>query len=211
MPVLNKAVMSKTKTAGIILAAGESQRFGSPKQLASFKGKPLLQWVIDASVKSDLDQIILVLGHAHDQILTKLDQDLLETEIYTFINHDYKKGQSSSLQLGLSMARVDHQAVMFLLADQPMMNATVLNRLVKAFQQSAESICVPVANGRRGNPVIFGREYFDALMKTEGDRGGRDIIRTNPQDVLEIEIEDPLVFADIDTPADLAAMTDLVR
>lgn len=198
--------MSKAKTAGIILAAGESQRFGSPKQLASFRGKSLLQWVIDASVESDLDQIILVLGHAHDQILAHLDKELLETEIYAFINHDYKMGQSSSLQLGLSMARSDHQAVMFLVADQPMTDATVINRMIKAFQQSAEPICVPVAHGRRGNPVIFGSDYFDVLMKTEGDRGGRDIIRTNPQDVHEVEIEDPLVFADIDTPADLARL-----
>ena len=193
------------------MAAGEAQRFGSPKQLAIFKGKPLLEWVIDSCVQSNLDLIILVLGHAHDQILKQLNKKLLESEISTLINHDYKMGQSSSLQLGLSMVRADHQAVMFLLADQPMVDATVLNQLIKAFHQSPEPICVPVSSGKRGNPVIFGSGCFDALMKTEGDRGGRDIIRSNPHEVHEVEIEDVNVFTDIDTPGDLAGLADLER
>lgn len=201
--------MKTTKTAGIILAAGESKRFGSPKQLANFKGKPMLEWVLNASAQSKLDTIILVLGHAHDQILEQLDEELLESEISTFINHDYKMGQSSSLQLGLTMSRADHQAVMFLLADQPMTDATVLNELIEAFRQSPESICVPISNGKRGNPVIFGSDYFDALMKTEGDRGGRDIIRNHPHDVLEIEVENPHALTDIDTPEDLVRLNAL--
>jgi molybdenum cofactor cytidylyltransferase len=206
MPVLKMAVMSKPKTAGIILAAGESKRFGRPKQLAEFRGKPLLEWVIDASVESDLDQVVLVLGHAHERILSQLDKELLESDICTFINHDYKMGQSSSLRLGLTMVRADHEAVMFLLADQPMVDAALLNLLITAHQQSPQPICVPVSDGRRGTPVIFGSEYFDALMKTEGDRGGRELLRANPQDVHEVEIKDPFLFVDIDTPDDLVKM-----
>ena len=202
--------MQTTKTAGIILAAGESKRFGSPKQLANFKGKPFLEWVIDASAQSKLDTIILVLGHAHEQILMQLDQNLLESEIATFINHDYKMGQSSSLQLGLSLVHADHQAVMFLLADQPMTDASVINGLIAAFNNSPKSICVPVSNGKRGNPVIFGSDYFGALMKTDGDRGGRDIIRNHSEDVLEIEIENPHALTDIDTPEDLARLNALI-
>ena len=201
--------MNTPKTAGIILAAGASKRFGSPKQLASFRGRPLLAWIIDAAVQSDLDQIILVLGSAHDQILEQLNEDLLESEISTFINHDYRLGQSSSLQLGLSLVSADHQAVMFLLADQPMTDASVINSLIRAFRLSPKSICVPVSNGKRGNPVIFGSKYFEALMNTRGDQGGREIIRGNPHDVHEVETADPQIFADIDTPEDLARLNSL--
>ena len=135
-----------------------------------------------------------------------LIEALLESEISTLINHDYKMGQSSSLKLGLSMVRADHQSVMFLLADQPMTDASMINRLIKAFLQSSRSICVPVSGGRRGNPVIFGRNYFEALMATRGDQGGREIIRNHAHDVLEVEIENPHAFTDIDTPADLAGL-----
>jgi len=198
--------MNTPETAGIILAAGASERFGSPKQLANFRGKPLLQWVIDAAVQSDLDLVIVVLGHAHDRILEQLDDPLRAEKIITFINHDFKSGQSSSLQLGLTMARADYQAAMFLLADQPKTDAALINRLNSAFWQSPKSICVPVYGGRQGNPVVFGSKYFDALMDTRGDQGGREIIRSNPDDVHEVETANPHIFTDIDTPEDLAGL-----
>ena len=201
--------MSNERTAGIILAAGESSRFGSPKQLADFRGKPLLERVIDVADASELDTIILVLGYAHTEILERFNDRLLESEIFTFINHRYKTGQSSSLQLGLSMVRGDHQAAMFLLCDQPLINTHLINQLIIAFRKSPKTICVPVSGGRRCSPAIFGNNHFEALMKIRGDRGGRDIIRQNTQHVHEIRIPNPQVLIDIDTPDDLAKLNSL--
>jgi molybdenum cofactor cytidylyltransferase len=201
--------METPRTAGIILAAGESRRFGRPKQLVNFRGKPLLEWVVDAAVHSDLDSIILILGHAHDEILERLDERLIEAGISTLINHDYPSGQSSSLQLGLSMVRGDHQAAMFLLGDQPLTPPQLINQLITAFWKSSKTIGAPVCNGRRGTPTIFGRMHFDALMQTEGDRGGRSLVETHAADVLEVETGDPHLLADIDTPEDLTRMQKL--
>ena len=201
--------MTKPKTAGIILAAGESRRFGSPKQLADFRGKPLLEWVIDAVVPSDLDTILLILGHAHDEILDRLDDRLLEAGISTFINHDYKMGQSSSLRLGLSLVKRDHQAAMFLLCDQPLIDTRLINRIIAAFSKSSKTICVPVSYGRHSSPVIFGSEHFDDLMKTTGDRGGRSLINSCSGSVLKVETENPYLLRDIDTPEDLAELDSL--
>jgi molybdenum cofactor cytidylyltransferase len=201
--------MKTPRTAGIILAAGESRRFGSPKQIANFRGRPLLEWVIDAAVNSDLDTIILILGHAHEQILERLDERLLEAGVSTFINHDYPSGQSSSLRIGLSMVRGDHQAAMFLLGDQPLTSPQLINQLITAFWKSPKTIGAPVCNGRRGAPTIFGRRHFGALMQTEGDRGGRGLIETHAADVLEVETGDPHLLADIDTPEDLTRIQEL--
>ena len=201
--------MTKPKTAGIILAAGESRRFGSPTQLANFRGKPLLEWVIDAVVPSELDTVLLILGHAHDEILNCLGDLLLETGIHTYINHDYRKGQSSSLHLGLSMVRGDHQASMFLLCDQPFIETYLINRFIAEFSNSTKTIGVPICSGKRGNPAIFGSEHFDELMKIEGDQGGRDLIRSKSNHVLEFEIDNPHVFRDIDTPEDLTRLSEL--
>ena len=199
--------MNKPITAGIILAAGESSRFGKPKQLADFRGKPLLEWVIDAVVPSDLDTILLILGHAHDEILDRLSDLLLEAGIHTYINHDYRKGQSSSLQLGLSMVKGDHQAAMFLLCDQPFIDTRLINRFIAAFWESTKTIGVPSYRGERGNPAIFGSEHFDELMKIEGDRGGRGLFHSRSNDVLEFEIDSPHVFGDIDTTEDLTRLS----
>jgi molybdenum cofactor cytidylyltransferase len=198
--------METPRTAGIILAAGASRRFGRPKQLVNFRGKPLLEWVIDAAAHSDLDTIILILGHAHDEILERLDERLLEADISTFINHEYPSGQSSSLKIGLSMVRGDHQAAIFLPGDQPLITSQLINQLIDAFWKSPKTIAAPVYGGRRGAPAIFGRRHFDALMQTEGDRGGRGLIETHAGDVLEVETGDPHMLADIDTPEDLTRL-----
>jgi molybdenum cofactor cytidylyltransferase len=198
--------MKTSRTAGIILAAGESRRFGSPKQLVDFRGRPLLEWVIDAAVHSNLDTIILILGHAHDQILERLDERLLEADISTLINHEYPSGQSSSLKIGLSMVRGDHQAAMFLPGDQPLITPQLINQLIDTFWKSPRTIAVPVYDGKRGTPAIFGRRHFDALMQTEGDRGGRGLIEAHTGDVLEVETGDPHLLADIDTPEDLTRL-----
>lgn len=202
--------MSDSKTAGIILAAGASARFGRPKQLARLRGKPLLTRVLDAAVQSDLDRVVLVLGCAHRQIAARLNEHLLDAGIRPVINHEYRRGQGSSLRLGLSKVPADFAAAMFLLADQPLVTASLINRLLAANRRSQKGICLPAAGGRPGNPVIFDSKYFEALMRIEGDRGGREIIRSHPHDVLKVEIDCPHALVDIDTPEDLAALNALM-
>jgi molybdenum cofactor cytidylyltransferase len=203
-------MIQEIPTAGIILAAGASTRFGRPKQLLRLKGRYLIEWVLDAAVNSKLNQVVLVLGHAHEKILQALDQKLQHAKIYIQINPEFEKGQSTSLRAGLSKVKDDFAAVMFILGDQPMLSKIKINKLLESYWSTEKNICVPVYKGVRKNPTVFSRRFYHQLMKIEGDSGGRQLIDANHHQVLEVEIDDPLCFLDVDTKKDLEQLKALM-
>ena len=195
--------MIKVKpTAGIILAAGASTRYGEAKQLLRLKDKYMLEWVLDAALKSALSRIVLVLGYAHQKILQALGDKSLHPKLLVAINSQYTKGQSTSLHIGLSKVKDDYPAVMFLLGDQPMLKTATIDILLERFWTGDKDICVPVYRGKRKNPAIFRRRFYNQLMETKGDTGARQLIDNNPDRVLAVEIDNPICFFDIDTPQD---------
>ena len=115
------------QTAGIILAAGRSARFGRPKQLLELKGKYLLEHTLSAALGSKLNHLVLVLGHEHQNILQKLGARIRHSHLQVVINHRYLEGQSRSVQAGLLKIRQAFPSVMFLLGDQPMLDSNTIN------------------------------------------------------------------------------------
>jgi len=200
----------KKPTAGIILAAGMSTRFGGPKQLQKLKDRYLLDWVLDAALSSQLEGLILVLGHQFETICTALGVSLRHPSLKVVNNPHYREGLSTSLRTGLSYIQHDFSSVMFLLADQPLLNSDNIDLLLDRFHGSQKDICVPIHQGRRGNPTLFSRNLYHKIEQLTGDVGARDIIRSNPDRVLLVEIESPFIFSDIDTPGDLAALKKLL-
>jgi len=196
----------KKPTAGIILAAGMSTRLGRSKQLLRLKGKPLLEWVVDACLDSLLDRIVLVLGHDARQVIKILEPKFAGTRIQIAFNPRYREGMSRSLKTGLTALGLQPPSVMFLLGDQPLIDAVVIDRMLKSFWNSKKNICVPVFKGTRGNPVIFGRHFYRLIRETENDIGARRIIETHPDQVLAVEVEQRLYFLDVDTEADLKTL-----
>lgn len=201
---------SQPKTAGIILAAGTSVRFGQPKQLKELGGKYLVEWVLDAALKSRLDLVVLVLGHEYQSILQALGAKVRRPRLEVVVNHKYHEGQSSSLKAGLVRVRKTFSSVMYLLADQPMINSNTIDRLLDQFHGSEREICVPVFEGQRGNPTIFKQPIYEEIMMIVGDIGARDIIAKNADRVLNAKIKDPLCFYDIDSPEDLKKLQGLM-
>jgi len=195
-------VIQENPTAGIILAAGASTRFGEPKQLLRLKDKCLLEWVLDAALNSELNRIVLVLGYAHQKILQALGEKSQHSKLLVVTNPQYLKGQSLSLHIGLSKVKDDYPAVMFLLGDQPMLNSATINILLERFWAAEKDVCVPFYRGKRKTPVIFGRRFYTRLMGIKGDRGARQLIDKNPDRVLTVELDNPLFFYDIDTQQD---------
>ena len=191
------------QAAGIILAAGLSARFGHPKQLIKLKDKYLVEWVVDAALNSQLQKVVLVLGHEHQKIRSALGAKGRHPKLKIVVNHRYQEGQSTSLKVGLSRARQDFAIVMYLLADQPMIDSDTIDYLLNVFHASEKDICVPVLEGQRGNPAIFKRSVYEDIMRIEGDIGARELINKNSDRVLFAEIKDRLCFFDIDTPEDL--------
>ncbi len=204
--------MMKVKpTAGIILAAGASTRFGEPKQLLRLGDKCLLEWVLDAALKSELNTIVLVLGYAHQKILQILGQKLQHPKLLVAINPQYEKGQSLSLLTGLSKIKDDYPAVMFLLGDQPLLNTKIINVLLERFWADEKDICVPIYRGKRKTPTIFRRRLYTQLMDIKGDMGARQLIDDNPDRVLAVEIENPNCFFDVDTRQDFANLKKVLK
>jgi molybdenum cofactor cytidylyltransferase len=193
----------KKPTAGILLAAGMSKRFGTPKQLLKLGGKTLIERILEAALSSRLDRIFLVLGHHSETILEQIADCQADPRLTLGINSAYRSGMSSSLRLGLEMARADFPSVMFLLADQPLVDAAMIDRLLERFWSSDKDICVPVCGGRRRNPTLFSSRFYSRILKIKGDTGAREIIRAHSESVQTVQMEDALCFIDIDTPADL--------
>jgi len=202
---------SKRPTAGIILAAGQSTRFGKPKQLLKLNDKYLLEWVIDAALGSRLEKTLLVLGHKYQEILTALGEKTRHPDLQIVNNHHYQDGQSTSLQAGLDQVRDKFPATMFLLGDQPMLDSETIDALLEQFWISDKDIGVPVFEGKRGNPVIFSQKFYGHLPKITGDIGARNIIRDHPENVGEIEITNPLCFMDIDIQSDFDKLSKLLN
>ena len=202
-------MMQGNQTAGIILAAGAATRFGQPKQLLRLKDKYLIERVLDAALNSRLGRVVLVLGFAHQKIQKALGKKLRHAKLQIEVNPHYQKGQGHSLQVGLSSVINTFPAVMFLLADQPLVDAATINCLLDKFWSADKDIGVPTFHGKRGNPSIFSQKFYQHIMKIKGDIGARQIINAHPERVLEIEIKNPLLFSDVDTPEDFEKINKL--
>ncbi|UCH23007.1 MAG: nucleotidyltransferase family protein [Deltaproteobacteria bacterium] len=192
----------KKPTAGIVLAAGMSTRLGRPKQLLILNGKYLLEWVLEACAASKLEKTFVVLGHQHKKIIQTLDLTIRHPRIQVVVNSKYREGQSQSLRSGLLEAKDAFPSVMFLLGDQPMVDKKVINRLLNRFWEADKDICIPTHQGKRRNPVIFSKNWYDRLLNLKGDIGARKIIEANARYVLEVKVQNPLYFYDIDTEED---------
>jgi molybdenum cofactor cytidylyltransferase len=201
----------KKPTAGVILAAGMSTRFNRPKQLIKWSGKCLIEHVMDNAAGSNLEKVVLVLGHCFDDILQEINLNPKNPKIEIVENPRYKDGMSTSLTTGLSRVKDRYPSVMFLLGDQPMINTALINELLQGYWESEKDIGVPVCRGKQGNPVLFSRTFYDALMKISGDAGGRHIMDAHPDSVWTLEVDQPICFFDIDTEKDFNLFKNIIK
>jgi len=184
-------------TAGIVLAAGGATRFGSPKQLLSWKGEPLVRTAARAALDAGLSSVVVVTG-AH---AAEVEAAVGDLPVTLARNEAWVDGQSSSIQRGLDACPAGIGSAVFLLADQPFISPALIRSLVDAHTSEAAAIVAPlVGSGRRGNPVLFDRETFDDLRKLQGDEGGRSLFSRH-----HVHYEpwhDERIIQDIDNAAD---------
>lgn len=184
----------------LILAAGESKRFGEPKQLARIAGKALLQHAIDCVNASRADEVLLVLGAHADEIREQIDPGRARVAV----NANYAGGMSTSIIAGVKAASEETSAVMIVLADQPFVLPQTLDHLIDQYEEKHPSAVIPTHNGSRGNPVIVGRALFGEMLELTGDTGCRAILRDHAESVVMLAVDDPGVVMDVDTVEDLS-------
>lgn len=189
----------QTKVACIVLAAGMSTRFNGVKQLAKFKGKPLVQRALDSAVKSRADYVYLVLGHGASEIVATVK--LGRAQI--LLNKEYGGGLSTSLRAAISNLPQECSAALFMVADQPFLSVENLDRMIDIFKANSNRIVALGSKGEPRNPVVVPRKFFPEILALEGDVGAREIVRVHLDKTKLIELGDEKPFLDIDTKPDL--------
>jgi molybdenum cofactor cytidylyltransferase len=188
--------------AGIVLAAGESTRMGRPKQLLQAGGGTLLEGIINEALRSDLDEVILVLGHKYEEIRATLGQVLQHPNLKVIENRKFKKGISSSIIAGLSEVEDNHDHVMILLADMPYIDANLIDLLLRRYIDSRLPLGAIKLKAKRTHPVIFSRKLFHELHNLKGDMGAKNLFEKYADQVCLVEPEGFYDDSDIDTPED---------
>jgi molybdenum cofactor cytidylyltransferase len=187
------------RIAALVLAAGRSTRMGAANKLTlPLRGEPLVCHAVDTLYGTSVSEIVVVTGHEAAAVRAALhDRDVSFTH-----NADYASGMASSIAAGIAVV-ADADAVLLCLGDMPAVPPIVVEALIAA-ATTPDTIVLPVHEGRRGHPVLFGSGHFPALRALTGDRGARDVLTAASEDIIEIGCEDPGIHRDIDTAEDLA-------
>ena len=190
---------SANKIKKIVLAAGESKRFGDKNKLSEMiNNKPIINHVLDTLFEIfDYSELIVIIGHEH-----KLIKNLIFNKNIKIIeNIDYKKGIGTSIALGVNYLERDIDGVMIIPADMPYLNSKDLFNLEKKFiELNCEKVVMPEYNSRIGNPVILPRSYFNILKSLKDDFGARSLIKN--KDIITLKTGFGTIF-DIDTRDEL--------
>ena len=183
----------------MILAAGESARMGTPKQLLLLDGKPLLVRAVEAALASPAWPVVVVLGAHAEQIRPVLAQ----LPVLVVENPAWPEGMASSLRTGITTLRQFSRALdaaLVALCDQPAFSADIIAQLVAAQRATGRSIVASRYAGRNGAPALFLQEHFAALAALTGEEGARALLNGDPATVSAVDL--PALSLDLDTPAD---------
>jgi molybdenum cofactor cytidylyltransferase len=189
--------------AGVILAAGGASRFGRPKQLLDYHGKPFVRCVAESALAAGLSPVTVVTGAYADEV----EHALKDLPLILVRNETWQSGQSSSLRIGLQTLPPQTGACLFLLADQPQVKPAIINSLVERHSRALSPVVAPLVAGRRANPILFDRDTFPDLFALSGDVGGRAILSKFPP--AYVDWADESLLVDIDTPSDLQKLAGL--
>lgn len=179
------------------MASGLSTRMCKYKLLLNYKGKFLIEYVLDSVKASNFYHKTVITGNEKIVELSKA------RELNVVRNNHGELGQSESIKLGILNSPIV-SGYAFITADQPFLSVSLINKLIEEFENHPDKFIVPVYKGKRGNPVIFPKEYKDELLNLSGDIGGRVILRKYESNIRFVEIEEDYLLWDIDTEEDYA-------
>ena len=198
---------------GVILAAGESSRMGTDKALLRWPPSPAgetgSETFLSAAIRSLslATDFVLVVAGKNEQSLAPV---VYANGASVVINPQPERGQFSSLQVGLrEVLNRGRDTAVITLVDRPPATAATILTLRAAYESADRKIwaVVPEFSGKHGHPFIAGRELMEAFLHAPATSSARDIEHQHHENVLYVAVDDPLVTANVDTPADYAALS----
>ena len=190
-------MIEKNKIVGVLLAAGQSTRFGSNKCLKKLSNGNEIALQSALNLKAHLDQVICVIPENSHELKSLFERNgfqILENKL------SKEKGMSSSIKLAVKAAS-EAQAWLFCLADMPNIKPTSYQSLISKLDQK-HTIVIPKYNQQRGNPVGLSNGHYNQIMALEGDVGAKQIFKQNAHDINFVDVNDEGILQDIDTVAD---------
>jgi molybdenum cofactor cytidylyltransferase len=187
---------SKPHIGAVVLAAGESSRFGQPKQLIQFRGKNLVRRIIDAACEAGCLPVVVVIGSDGERVARELEH----VGVIGVQNRNWQRGIGSSIRAGVQVLIdnvPDVEAIVLLVCDQPAVDARVIERLISLRETTKKSIVASSYADTLGVPALFDRSLFQELLSLSDEAGAKSIILRNRERVAQFPF--PEGRSDIDT------------
>jgi molybdenum cofactor cytidylyltransferase len=187
------------KVAAVVLAAGDSSRFGEPKQLAIFQGEPLVRHTVAAAKNAGCAPIVVVVGANAAQVTSALTG----LSVSIAMHPNWSDGVGSSIAVGIKHTTdiaADLDAAILLTCDQPFVDAAALRELIQLQLETGKPIVASAYAETLGIPALFDRSCFADLLQLRRDSGAKGIILARQHDVVSFNF--PAAAIDIDTAAD---------
>ncbi len=187
----------------ILLSAGLSRRFGSPKALAALDGETVIHRLQTMLIETQVDEVIVVLGAQAE----KIKPDLLNhTKVKFVYNKDYNLGQTSSFKVGLENVSNGAQGVLLLPVDYPLVQKDTVDALIRYFLEHAPLITVPTFKEKKGHPPLFSIHLKDEFLSLDNECGLNTIARAHQRETITLPVEDAGVIQAFNTPEELKAI-----
>lgn len=189
----------KANIAAVILAAGEASRMGQPKQLLSIGHQSLIQRAVDTAANAGCRPVVVVLGA--NAVL--IGREIQHKPVVPVLNEQWQEGMGTSIMVGIRELLVtspEVRAAIIMLCDQPLVNSSLLQKLIQEHEVSGKPITASLYKGTLGVPALFHRSFFDQLQGLKGSTGARKLIRQHTEQAAVVPFEQGAT--DLDTPED---------
>jgi molybdenum cofactor cytidylyltransferase len=193
---------------GVILAAGDSTRMGSPKAaLLTPAGESFITRIVRTLHDAGVIDLVIVTGRHHDAVVAALARDSVAQPPRIVRNPDPSRGQLSSLLAGMdAVTNSRSEAVMMTLVDVPLVRVSTVTAVIDAWRGSRAPIVRPAIGDRHGHPVIFDAAVFDEIRRASLDAGAKSVVRAHESEIVNVPVDDEGCVRDVDTPEDYDAL-----